>query len=154
MRPIKSDIHDGVAEIQEYLYPDNIIRSKKYVIFPLNGFLWLGKVFRTKWRGPRDNFNEILSRFDEFIVKKICISTTVYNMHECMLFDPYQGSQSAYSFTSYSVIRIPIHQQYKFVVHWPSDYAEPEDSLIMHAGTLGVTRVVESLEYFRNRKFK
>lgn len=151
MRKITSKALDGVYEVQEYLYPNPIVKSGKVVIVPIQGFLWVGTVMRTEWRGPRDNYEELADRFDALLVKNITIKMTVLTMHEYKLYDLYAGSRSYNNYTDDSVVEFNIWPQYKFVVHYPLDF-DVSESKIMHGGSLGVVKVEETLERFKNRK--
>jgi len=151
MRKIAVEPDTGIEEIQDFLHPKPIIKSKKYVIAAVHGFIWVGKVFRTEWRGPKDNYDELLDRFDAFVSKKLFVTTTVFNCLECKLFDPYSGDKSIYSYTPESVVQIPVHDHYKFMVHFPLGFEE-YDSKVMRTGALGIKRVEESIEHFKSEK--
>jgi len=152
MREIKSEeVLPGLVEVQDYLYPKPIGRSKKYIIAPSKGFLWVGRVVCASWGGPSTNYEMLRSVFEQHVHKTLTLKLSFKAIRKYKLLDFYIGAHQLQDIEEYETATITIQDKHKFFVHFPDGYGV-EESMLMRTGTMGVLCLEETLERFRKDK--
>lgn len=141
----------GLNEVQDYLYPKPIGRSKHYIIVPAKGFLWVGQVVCGPWGSPKTNYEMLRSVFEEHVHKHLVLKLSFKAIRKYKLLDFYIGTHQLQNIEDSETATITIQDKNKFYVHYPDGYPVDE-SMLMRTGTLGILCVEETLERFKEEK--
>jgi hypothetical protein len=147
-----SEVELANRAVQDYLYPDPLVRSKKYVIVPSAGNLWVGEVFCSRWTGPRETFEAMRFHLESLLNRNIVIGMSFgtvakYGLHTAT----YVGVSCFSDYTDDSIAKCPVFPQYRFVVLYDKEY-DVSDLKLMRTGSLGVLTTEEILETFKEKR--
>jgi len=144
----------ATKKVQDYLYPSPPARSKKYVIVPSQGFLWVGEPFIAKWVGPRETFEASKFYLEKLLEHRIRVKLTFGQIKQYGLIpDIYIGLRAIGNYEEYSEAYCEIMPQHKFVVYYDNHYPVA-DMKVMRPGSVGLLRTEDILETFKHEKLK
>ena len=144
----------ATKKAQDYLFPNPITRSRKYVIVPSQGFLWLGEVFVAKWSGPRETFEAMKFYLEKLLANRVRVKMTFGDVKRYGLIpDVYIGLRAMSNYEDFSEALCEILPQHKFVVYYDKHYPVC-DMKVMRPGSIGLLRTEDIMESFKYEKLK
>lgn len=136
----------NVTRVQNFLYPQSRIKSKKLVIVPKDHVLWAGIVIESENTSPRLLYDELKNAFDEYVELDISISLSMRLVRYYKLYEFYWYGQD-----HNDIISVKIWDQYKFAAQLVKGFDTMEGKL-MRTRDSGILRIEESLVYFKETR--